>query len=229
MRNPRPTLPNRNTLYLARSGGGKSQALKQSPLLPRSPLARVILWDPNEDHEAESYSRMSDFLRALGRADARSKGQRQGMRISYTGPDSVKAYLIWCQAVCEVLDGRLYTHLIAEELSTVSTGSGKAPLPATKMMNQVRKYGGIFHGTSQKPQEINKTYFEQCEHRFVGCQKTLRQKKLVAEEIGVTVQDVDALQPLDFFYDNGKTTEKRTIDYVGQSVFFAGPAPGRVG
>lgn len=213
MRNPRPALPNRNSLYLGRSGSGKSQALKQNPII--MPGSRVALWDPNEDHPCQGYATMSAFIAALTEADRISKGRMCGFRIGYTGPDTMAAYLLWCKAVSAILDGRVFTHLIAEELSTVSSGTGKAPLPAVKLLNQCRKYGGIFHGTSQKPQEINKTYFDQCENLWIGAQKTLRQRRIVAEEIGVDPKEIGQLQPLQFYHDDGRTVTLKRLRYVG--------------
>lgn len=213
MRNPRPSLPNRNTLYIGRSGSGKSQAFKQNPML--SAGSRLALWDPNEDHKCQGYPTMEGFVKALLRADYESKRRLTGFRVGYTGPDTLAAYLLWCKVTCSILDGRFITHLGVEELSTISPGTGKAPLPAAKMMNQIRKYGGIFHGTTQKPQEINKTYYDQCEHLWIGAQKTKRQIKIVSEEIGIDPGLIRQLTPLQFYHDDGRNVTLKRLRYVG--------------
>ena len=214
MRNPNPSLPNRNHLYLAKSGHGKSQALKQNPYLVKRG-ARVALWDPNNDHQCHGYDRIGDWVAAVKRAHLASLRTGCGFRIGYQGVDSHEAYAIWCKTVTAILDGNLDTVLLAEELSTVSKGTAKAPLPAAKLLNQCRKYGGIFLGTSPKPQEINKTYFDNCDHLVVGGQKTAAQRRKMAEEIGVTPEEIKGLAPLEFFYDDSQAVVRQRYRYVG--------------
>ncbi|MCG2581923.1 MAG: hypothetical protein KA296_13710 [Marinobacter sp.] len=214
MRNPNTRLPNRNTLYLGRSGSGKSTALKHNPAIPGRG-APVALWDPNEDHKARRYRRIGDFVKALIKADQVWRTQRRGYRIAYCGVNSQEAYNIWCKAVGEILDGRWLTYLIAEELADVSPHAGAAPPPAKKLLNQCRKYGGIFHGTSQKPTEISKTYYSGCDHRYIGVVKTLDEVKRMSAEIGLSRDEFNTLENIDevqvqLWYDNSKTVEKWT-------------------
>lgn len=211
MRNPNTALPNKNTLYLARSGGGKSQALLQNKAIPAKG-ARVVLWDTNNDHKASHYSSMSAYLKALAAANNQYYKTGRGFRIAYDGNDTIENYNLWCQALMLILDGNHLTFAIVEELSALCTSAGKAPPIPAKMMNQGRKYGMIFHGTTQKPQEISKTYFDQCEITFCGRQKTMRQKKIIAEELGVTVDQITRLNELEFLYDDGKNPIK-TIQF----------------
>jgi hypothetical protein len=208
--NPNTGHANRHTLYLATSGGGKSQALMQNPDIPKTG-ARVILWDQAGDHAGLHYTHKVPFLRALMEGIRRGRG----FRIAYAGPASVEEFE-WFMAVCwGVLDGEKLTYVIAEELSAVCGGTGKAAPNAAVFMNQSRKYGGIFHGTSQKPQEVSKTYFDQCQFRWIGQQKGLAMRKRMSLEIGVTPDAIASLQPLEFFHDDGsaKEPERRALAY----------------
>lgn len=214
MRNPNTRLPNRNTLYLGRSGSGKSTALKHNPAIPGRGVP-VALWDPNEDHQARRYRRIGDFVKALAKADQVWRSQRRGYRVAYCGVNSQEAYNIWCQAVSEILDGRWLTYLIAEELADVSPHAGAAPPPAKKLLNQCRKYGGIFHGTSQKPTEISKTYYSGCEIRYVGAVRSDDEVKRMAKELAITPAEFRTLENIEgkqvqLWYDDGRDVEKWT-------------------
>jgi len=186
-------LANPNTLYLARCGGGKSQALHQNPDFPKA-KARVILWDKSHDHFARHYEKKPQFVAALRAGLASGKG----FRIAYAGGVSPADYEWFCSVVWACLDGRVNTWVIVEELSEVSTTSAKASPAAAKLLNQGRKYGMIFHGTSQKPQEIAKTYYDQSEIMHVGQQKGANVQKF-ARELNISEENIRNLKPLQFF------------------------------
>lgn len=213
MRNPRPRLPNLNTLYLGSSGSGKSTALKENRAIP-SRGAPVLLWDPNEDHHAiRRYSNIRHWVQAVQKCDEVWRRQGKGYRVAYSGVNDLTAYLVWCKVAAAVLNGDWLTYMIVEEMADVSPHAGTAPPPAKKLLNQCRKYGGVFHGTSQKPQEISKTYYENCDLRFIGRVRSVSQKKKMAEELGLTVQEFDSLENIDgvqveLWKDTGKTVER---------------------
>lgn len=214
MRNPNTRLPNRNTIYLGSSGSGKSTALRENPTIPARGVP-LVAFDPNEDHKARQYSRISHFVKALEKADQVWRTKRQGYRLAYTGVNSIEAYDIWCKAVTQILDGRWLTWAIVEEMADVSPHAGTAQPPARKLLNQMRKYGGIFHGTSQFPTEISKTYFRQCDHRYFGRVKTFDECKKLGKEIGVRPEEYNDLENIEgvqvqLWHDNSKTVEKWT-------------------
>mgnify|MGYP001467148144 CR=1 FL=1 len=64
MRNPNTRLPNRNTLYLGRSGSGKSTALKHNPAIPGRglPVAQGLR---AEIAAFASYAKSEDFREGL--------------------------------------------------------------------------------------------------------------------------------------------------------------------
>lgn len=213
MRNPRTQLPNRNTLYLGSSGSGKSTALKFNPAIPAKG-APVLLFDPNEDHKAiRRYSNIRDWVRAVIHCDEVFRTTGRGYRLAYSGVNDLAAYLVWCKVAAQILNGRWLTYMIVEEMADVSPHAGTAPPPAKKLLNQCRKYGGVFHGTSQKPQEISKTYYENCDVRFIGRVRSMSQKKKMAEELGLTVPEFDALENIEgkqveLWHDTGKEVHK---------------------
>lgn len=215
MINPRPRLPNLNTLYLGSSGSGKSTALKKNPAIPSRGVP-VLLFDPNEDHQAtRRYSNIQHFVEAVAKADANYRATGQGYRLAYSGVNDLAAYLVWCKVAAKILNGKWLTYMIVEEMADVSPHAGTAPPPAKKLLNQCRKYGGVFHGTSQKPQEISKTYYENCEVRYIGRVRSVTQKKKMAEELGLTVPEYDSLRNIkgvqvELWHDDGENVNRWT-------------------
>lgn len=205
-KNPNSALPARHTLYLAVTGGGKSQALASNPAIPKKD-ARVILWDASGDHDGLHYHERAGFLRALSAGIKRG----HGFRVAYAGPQTVENFEWFCEVVWAVLDGNVKTFVIAEELSAVCRGTGKATENAAVLLNQGRKYGLEFHGTSQKPQEVSKTYFDQCPVKWIGQQKSPAMIRRMSEDLGITQEQIRALQPLQFYVDEGRVEAPRLV------------------
>lgn len=206
MKNENTSHPNKNTLYLARSGGGKSQALKQNPAIPASG-ARVLLFDPGRDHKAHHYSNLADFAKAVKKAEASGRGYRIGYCGERWPPCKTDAHEFFCRVALAVLDGSKLTYIIDEEISGSTKTAGKAERNYARLMNEGRKYGLVYHGTSQRPQEIPKTVYENCEVLFVGRLKA-HSARYLANEIEVKPGELTTLEPLEFFhYDNNGTTK----------------------
>lgn len=198
--NPNPSWPAQHTIYIAKTGGGKSQMLLQNPDVPKKPVPgeRVIMWDQAGDHPGLHYRKWSNFLRALATGIERG----QGFRIAYAGPRTIEIYEKWCEVVWSMLDGRFRTWVIVEEMSKVSPSSAKASPNAAVLLNEGRKYGMVFHGTSQRPAEVAKTYYDAADVRYVGRQKGRKLQERMADEIGLEVKQIAALQPLQFYRDD---------------------------
>lgn len=211
--NPNPSLPNRNALYLARSGGGKSQAVKQNREIP-SRGARVLLWDISHDHKAEHIDSKAEYKRAVIAAIKWGRG----FRLAYSGGNGVDDFEWWCSVVWAALDGNHITYAIAEELSAVCASAAKASPVAAVLLNQGRKYGMRFHGVSQKPQEISKTFYDQCEVLHIGQQRGANIRRF-SRELGLSDDDIGGLEPLEFWrLDaslNGGEPERYRLRYKG--------------
>lgn len=202
--NPNPAKEARHTLYLATTGGGKSQAVLQNPAIPwNAKGVRIVMWDQAGDYPGIHCDSRAGFVRHL-RAGIASG---QGFRVAFSGAATMENFEWWCEVVWSILDGNHDTHMIAEELSGVCQSAGKASPNAAILLNQSRKYGGIFHGVSQKPQEVAKTYYDQAAYKWIGQQKGLAMRKKMAAEIGVTPDQIGALAPLQFYVDDGTANE----------------------
>lgn len=192
--NPNTALPNKNTLYLAMSGFGKSQALLQNPEIPKSG-ARVILWDIDHDHKAQHFDSRVDFIRALKKGLASGKG----FRVAFSGADTVKNFEWFCSVVWEVLDGNKVTFVVIEELADVCETVGKASPMFGKVLRKGRKFGGRLHLTSQRGTEIPKTAYTQCPNKWVGGQEGNDIERM-AKLSGVKPDQIEQLQPLEYYF-----------------------------
>jgi hypothetical protein len=203
---------NRNTLYLAISGSGKSQALFQNPDIPDRG-ARVLLYDPNRDHRAARFVSLIEYAKAVKAAIQSGRG----FRLAYTGATGPADFDRWCRIVWAALDGWHETYVIAEELSAVCPSSAKASPEAARLLNQGRKYGMRFHGTSQKPQEVAKTFYDQCEIFYLGRQRGNTARKL-ENDFGLEAGALAALEPLQFWRvsDREGAPKKLQLQYKEQ-------------
>ncbi|WP_406827722.1 hypothetical protein [Microbulbifer sp. ARAS458-1] len=209
-KNERTELPNRHTLYLAKSGLGKSQTLKRRGGLPKGG-ARVILWDNNRDHEAHREAKLSDFFRLLASAERSGKGYR----VAYTGEPSPAIFEQWARGVWSILDGRVPHYLVIEEYSDCCAG----PNPINPMRypyhrrlwTQSRKYGGIIHATSQRPQLISKDALGNAGDIYASAMDSAAARR-VAAEIDIDWRELRACQPGEFWYRNGsRDAEKMRV------------------
>lgn len=211
-KNPNPKLPNEHTLYVGKSGSGKSQALKQNSALPAKGV-RCLLWDVSQDHDKGTryYSDKAKFLGAVKKAVASGKG----FRLGWDGDSSPETFEWFAAVVWAILDGNKPTYVVIEELARVVTTAGKADPNLRKLYNEGRKYGARNHAVTQRPQEIPKTVFDQCERFFVGQQKSNNIAKF-ADILDVPVLEVKALMPLQFWYldeSSGQLASKTQLKY----------------
>jgi hypothetical protein len=203
MQRSNKALPNNNTLYISRSGGGKSQAVMQNDAIPDRGV-RALFYDPNEDHPwTIKYNSMSSFKSAALSACRRWYSSGRGFRLAYIGEQTPDTHEEWCGFVCSVLDGLYMTYCIDEEIASSCESVARAAPWHRKLMNQGRKYGARYHGTTQRPQEIPKTVFEQCDIWYVGgVSKALG--KRVADEMNIDYVALMNQDPLSFYIKNNK-------------------------
>lgn len=187
--NPNTSRPNESTFYTARSGGGKSQAIIQN----RAIRGRVVYFDPDHDYRAAVRClTMAAFIQAL-----KENHRRASMSIAYSGDNSPAAFELFCGAVWAVLDGDRPLHIVVDELADCVQTTGKASPKAGQLMRRARKYGGVLHLSTQRPQEVPKTMFRQCSRFWVGVQEH-GDRKAMAAVAGVTEAELATLVELEF-------------------------------
>lgn len=205
--NPNTSRPNQNTCFIAMSGFGKSQALKN--VVP-SRGARVVMWDPDNDHKANHYSDRRQFVAAL---IAACKSGR-GFRIAWDGVINLETFEWWCAVVWNILDGNKITEIVIEELADVSETAGKASPMWGQLNRKCRKYGGILRWTTQRSQEVSKTAYSQAAVKYIGYPNDGANLKALSDLVQVSESDLKALQPLEFYRREHIKTEKIQFKYI---------------
>lgn len=211
--NPRPELPNRHTLAIGLTGSGKSQVMKQKAPIPKSG-ARVVLFDPSRDHSkgVHYYSNRAQFARALIEANARGKG----FRIGYDGVRSPEIYDWWCGCCIALLDGKKELYMMTEELAGVSLHSGRAMTNHRFLLNESRKYGGVYCATTQFPARISKDVYDNAGTIFFGKTAPRLQSQFSAD-FGLEPVEFKNLQNLEFLRWEGGKVDFMKINYQKNS------------
>lgn len=214
-----PSLPNRHTAYIAKSGGGKSQALKQNKDIPRQGV-RLIAWDPNRDHAKHCRLFKADEWPQFQRAVIAGMKSGKGFRLGYVGNNGDVATFDkkFCPLVWACLDGQVPLYIIIEEMAGVQTSPGVAAPNFQAICNQSRKYGGILHWTTQKPTEVSKTVISQSEIFYVGnpgkfSTRSMNDYLAKAAECPNGAADLLALKPLQFFRADDEKSQLITLQY----------------
>lgn len=204
-RNPNTALANKNTLYLACSGGGKSQAIKQNTDIPKK-AARVVLWDIDHDHKAVHVESMAGFIRAV-KAGIRS---RRGFRIAYSGDDTPENFEVFCSVVWAIADGKIPLYIIIEELADAAPSTGKASPNFGRVLRKIRKFNGRLHITSQRGTEIPKTAYTQCPNKYIGIQEGADVERM-AKLAGIEARKIRELTNLEFYVKQAGAGEPEKI------------------
>lgn len=191
-KNPNTKLPNRHCFVGAKTGGGKSQ-LMRNEIVPRQGV-RAIFWDVDHDHKCQRFSDKGAFIRALKAADASGKPYR----IGWSGDDGPETFDWFCGLVWALLDGHHDTWCICEEMADLGMGQ-KIPGPLRKLMVRGRKYGLIMVVTTQRCQEIPKALITQPANRYIGLHED-QDAHYMQRATGIKAVDLEAIKPLTFYH-----------------------------
>lgn len=209
--NPDGSRKNRNTLIIATTGGGKSQAAKN--LIPGRGV-RFIAFDPEGEHPAHGIDSFPAFCRELMKADRSGRPYR----LAYTGGNSDKDFERFCKAVWDVLDGSKETHVLLEEVAQFTKTSGPAMEQYGNLLRRGRKYGAIIYTIGQRAAEIPSTARQQSTVRYVGLVDGEDDAKAAAKYADVTAAKLLEIPPhtLTFYRkETGYPAEKMQFKYLG--------------
>ncbi|WP_018691980.1 hypothetical protein [Algicola sagamiensis] len=189
-----------HTLYVAGTGGGKTTAVKK--LGPKA-TDQVVFWDPHQDYEefrgrkVRRYTSFKRFFQAL-HAGRKTK---QGFKIALTVEETRENFLKFCDIVKTQGDGKhsKRLHVVIEELPQVTEGIGKEKGVYGWLMTVGRKFGFIVHSIGQRTTEMSKTTLSQSPIKWIGIQNSRADAKRMADEADITIEDILALQPLQYF------------------------------
>lgn len=111
---------------------------------------------------------------------------------------TARAFELFCEMVWSILDGDHQTVACIEEVADV-TGHAKAADSFGTLIREGRKYGLVLIATSQRGQEIPKTIYSQCQHRYIGCHD-LADAEYIGKRTNVDPQAIYSLDVGEFYY-----------------------------
>jgi len=192
-KNERPELENKHCIFLAISGAGKSQAIKQNKNIPVKGV-RHVFFDPDKDHKVNF---RTDNLNLFKNALIKGIKSKKGFRIAYSGKEDYEHFNLFCELVWAALDGDYLLYITMEELSSSVDSSGKAKGRFADLLKRSRKYGGILILCAQRGVEIPKTAYTQCKTKYLGQQDDYELVN-VAKRAGIKPELLQNLKPLEF-------------------------------
>ena len=205
-RNEDTSLPNRHVFVSAKTGGGKSQAMR-NVVVPKSGI-RAMFWDPDKDHYCNRFDNKGHYLKALSAAIASGKP----FRIGWSGDDDQETFEWFCQAAWKVLDGDFDTWVVMEEMADMNLGQ-KLPPFFGKLLKRGRKYGGIIVTNSQRVQDVPKALITQSAVTYLGQQEN-HDAKYLERITGIPARTLENLQPLQFMKKTGGEVVQVKVPYV---------------
>lgn len=207
-RNPNTALENRHIFVAAKTGGGKSQCMRNLVVPKKGDPARVVLWDPDDDHQCDRFTDKRKFLVALAKADKAKKP----FRIGWSGDSSKATFAWWCEAVWRILDGNFDTWIVTEELADLDMKNVVIPEYNT-LSKRSRKYGGILVGNTQRIQEVPKTFVTQAAVLWIG-QHEFQDADYIQKMTGLPRSKVETLKPLHFHRREAGEWQQITVPYI---------------
>lgn len=199
---------NRHIVVIGDTGAGKSQVLKN--LIPKTG-ARVLAFDPDEDHKVNHFQSGQAWAREVIKAAKSGKNYRLG----WAGTNA-KDFERFCRAVFDVLDGNHLTWLILEEAAEFCGTSGPARDGFGNLQRRARKYGGICCTVGQRAAELPTTARRQAAVKYIGYVDQ-EDRKAAAALGGLTVEQIAEIEPntLTFWVcEKGKTPYKKQFKYI---------------
>jgi hypothetical protein len=181
------TLPNRNMIIIGASGSGKSAFLRQEIDFKQN---RIMAWDPDEDFKLPRIRSMSVFKKHC------EKSGFGKIRIALTVEPNEENFEVFAQYAFAMCHSKAPMDILADEIADVTRVS-KATPKWGQLCRKVRKYGGRLCAITQRPQEADKTIFNQANIKWCGALGSQTSYKTMADEMGVSLTELKALDNID--------------------------------
>lgn len=185
------SLPLRHVFVTAKTGGGKSQIMRND-IVPRSGI-RAFFWDVDNDHYCTRFDNKGKFLKAVKTAISSGKP----FRIGWNGEDDQDTFTWFCEVVWRVLDGDNDTYVVLEELADLEMGQ-RTLSGLGKLMKRGRKYGAVVISNTQRVQEIPKALITQSKDVYIGKQSA-HDAKYLERVLGINAANIENLKELSFY------------------------------
>lgn len=202
-------LEQRNQLIIGASGSGKSAYLRKTINFKSD---RIIAWDPDEDFKLPRVRDMATFTRLIKKCGFGK------IRVALTVDPTEENFEQWAGLVFAVCHAAAPMEIIADEIADV-TRVAKASRHWGQLCRKVRKYGGRLSAITQRPEEADKTIFNQSKIKWVGELASLAAYKAMSGQMDVPVPELKALENIPrkqiqyWIREGAKPATKETITF----------------
>lgn len=182
------------------TGSGKGVYIKNYEL--KKSERRLLIWDYMREYGSFTDLQTPRIAAALQTLTAQRF--RTAFQPDFEDKLRAKQFDLFCKAAVHA--GNL--RLVVEELAFV-TAPSFAPA-GWKMVTSVGRHRGLrVVGASQRPAQVDKAFWSNCTEIHCGFLNYEDDQKVMARTLGVSLSDVQALEPLEYFHKNVRTKEIR--------------------
>lgn len=180
------------------TGSGKGVYIKNYAL--KKSDKRLLIWDYMREYGAfvgVQTDKLQPAIQTLTAAQFRT-----AFMPSFEDKTRAQQFDLFCKAAHHA--GNL--RLVIEELAFVTSPSF-AP-GGWKMCTSTGRHKGLrIIGASQRPAQVDKAFWSNCTEIHCGFLNYEADQKVMAQVLGVTVADIQGLEPLEYFHKNVRTKE----------------------
>ena len=185
---------------------GKSTSLKAH--FKAAQHTRWIIFDTQ--HEYDMFGAVTHTLADVHRM--LMEAGRGPVQIVFRPSADMKVARQQFDAICRMAHAAGFVALVAEELAFVTRPSGGEP--GWMLVNlRGRLKGLVVYGTTQRPARVDKDFFGNATRIRCGRLNYATDQKVMADVLGVPVQLIQALKPMEYI-ERDMTTGKVTIGEV---------------
>ena len=162
--NPNEKLLNNHCAFIGGSGSGKTFKVKKT--MAREKKARVMIFDTQEVYEGIEYHQtMVELAKAVMTAQESGKPFVFG----YSGKES--DFNSWCRLCWIIADGSRPLFTVFEECGGYLGNGASTDDWWYKLITVGRKYNVRVLPVSQRPQNMSKVLFDNCNRKWIGFSK----------------------------------------------------------
>jgi hypothetical protein len=205
---------------LGASGSGKSSLLKLELLDVRPP--RLLIWDPKREygHLAHVVDKLEQLVRKVLGDKKIPPAAAFGLAFAPAG--SRKAMRAQFDVFCKLANAARNCWVVVDELADV-TEPNWAPEGWEVLTRQGRHAGVTIRGASQRPADIDKSFYGNASHIAVFRMNAEGDVERCAKLLGVERREVLELQPLEWIERNMLTGVRGKKKLTSQQLGTIGP------
>jgi hypothetical protein len=178
------TLANNNHIIVGASGSGKSAFLRKKVDFKQN---RIVAWDVDEDFRLPRVRSMKVFETLVKKCGFGK------IRVALTVEPTEENFERFCALVFAIAHCSAPMTIICEEIADVTRVSKASPHWG-QLCRKIRKYGGTIYAVTQRPEEADKTIFNQATFKWCGALGSSAAYKKMAAEMDINVNELRNLQ-----------------------------------